>query len=62
MWGNTAAIQCVLKIITKVNSQLAQYKKNKIDRQFWQKNHNKKKHKKMEKNHVGNIVAIHSVL
>jgi hypothetical protein len=34
MWGNTAAIQCVLKIITKVNSQLAQYKKNKIDRQF----------------------------
>jgi hypothetical protein len=35
MWGNTIAIHNVFfKKTMKLNSQLAQYEKNKIDRQF----------------------------
>ena len=41
----------------KLNSQLAQYKKNKIDRQFQKKN--KKNHKKIM---WRNTVVIHGVL
>jgi len=52
MCENTVAIHSVLKKKTmKLNSQPAQYEKNKIDRQFW-----KKKTKKIiqeEKKHVG---------
>ena len=45
MWGNTIAIYSVLKKkTTKLNSQLTQYLKNKIDKDNFEKNHN---------NHVG---------
>jgi galactokinase len=55
MWRNTVAIHSVLKKkTTKLNSQPAQYKKNKIDKD----NSGKKQKKTMWKN----IVAIHSVL
>jgi hypothetical protein len=39
-----------LKKTTKLNSQLAQYKKNKIDKYQFKKK--EKNHKKKEKNHV----------
>jgi hypothetical protein len=43
MWGNTVAIHSVLKKkTTKLNSQLTQYEKNKIDKD----NSEKKKQKK----------------
>jgi hypothetical protein len=49
MWGNTVAIHNVLKKITmKLNSQLAQYEKNKID-----KDNSRKRTKYHKKNHVG---------
>ena len=52
MWGNTVAIHNVLqKKNVKLNSQPAQYEKNKIDK-------DKSKKKTMQ----GNTVAIHSVL
>ena len=55
MWGNTVAIHSVLKKkTTKLNSQPAQYEKNKID-----KDNSRKKNKKTT---WGNTVAIHSVL
>ena len=58
MWGNTIAIHNVFFLKTmKLNSQPAQYEKNKIDRQFQKKN--KKNHKKTM---WRNTVAIHSVL
>jgi len=45
MWGNTVAIHSVLKKkTTKLNSQPAQYEKNKID-----KNNSKKKTQKLKK-------------
>jgi uncharacterized protein YaiL (DUF2058 family) len=48
MWGNTVAIHNVLKKkATKLNSQPAQYEKNKID-----KNNYEKKQKNHKKNHV----------
>jgi len=53
------------KKITKLNSQSAQYSKNKINRDnFRKKKFNKTKHKKKtgEKICAGNTVAIHSVL
>jgi hypothetical protein len=49
MWGNTVTIHNVLKkITTKLNSQPAQYEKNKID-----KDNSRKKTKYHKKNHVG---------
>jgi hypothetical protein len=46
MWGNIVAIHGVLKKkTTKLNSQLAQYEKNKI-----KKDNSKKKNKKIIKN------------
>ena len=53
------------KQITKLNSQSAQYSKNKINRDnFRKKKFNKTKHEKKtgEKICAGNTVAIHSVL
>jgi len=48
MWRNTVAINNVLKTkTTKLNSQSAQYEKNKI------KNNSNKNHKKEKKTHVG---------
>jgi hypothetical protein len=45
MWGNIVTIHGVLKKqTTKLNSQLAQYQKNKID-----KNNSEKKRKKKQK-------------
>ena len=61
MWENTAAIHSVLKkkhYKTKFSISLI-LKKNR-QRQFQKKKYNKKI--KVKKNHVGNIVAIHSVL
>jgi hypothetical protein len=50
MWGNTIAIHSVLKKkTTKLNSQPAQYEKNKIDKD----NSGKKNHKKREKKLCG---------
>jgi hypothetical protein len=53
MWGNTVAIHSVLKKKTmKLNSQPAQYEKNKIDKD----NSGKKTKtiiKKQKKNHMG---------
>jgi hypothetical protein len=50
MWGNTVAINSVLKKkTTKLNSQPAQYEKNKINKDNSKKNHKKRK----KKNHVG---------
>ena len=47
MWGNTVAIHSVLKKkTTKLNSQPAPYKKNKIDKDNSGKK-NKKNHKKI---------------
>jgi len=61
MWGNTVAIHSILKKkTTKLNSQLAQYEKNKIDKDNSGKK-NKKIIKKIKINHVANTVAIHSV-
>ena len=55
MWGNTITIHSVLKKkTTKLNSQPAQYKKNKIDKD----NFEKKIIKKIQKN----IIAIHNIL
>ena len=55
MWGNTVAIHDVLKKKTmKLNSQPAQYEKNKIDKD----NSGEKNHKKTM---WSNTVAIHSV-
>jgi hypothetical protein len=55
MCGNTVAIYGVLKTkTTKLNSQPAQYEKNKINKD----NSGKKK----GKNHVGNTIAIHGIL
>jgi len=49
MWGNIVTIHSVLKKkSTKQNSQLAQYKKNKIH-----KDHFGKKKQFIKKNHVG---------
>ena len=49
MWDNTVAIHDVLKKKTmKLNSQPAQYKKNKIDKDNSEKK-NKKNHKKEKK-------------
>jgi hypothetical protein len=64
MWENIAAIHSVLKKKnTKLSSQSAQYKKNKIDKDnFRKKNLTKNTQKNRGKNHVGNTVAIHSVL
>ena len=46
MWGNTVAIHNVLKKkTTKLNSQPAQYEKNKIDKDN-SENKTKKNHKK----------------
>ena len=57
MWENTLAIHSVLKKKnTKLNSQSAQYKKNKIDKDNSGKKQNKKNH--TEKH----CVAIYSVL
>jgi len=59
MWGNTVAIHSVLKKkTTKLNSQPASYKKNKIDKD----NSGKKIIKKEKKTMWGNTIAIHSVL
>ena len=59
MWENTIAIHRVLKKkTTKLNSQLAQYEKYKIDKD----NFRKKPKKKRKKTMWGNTVAIHSVL
>jgi len=56
MWRNIVAIHSVLKKkTTKLNSQPAQYEKNKID-----KDNSEKKSKK--KSMWGNTIAIHSVL
>jgi hypothetical protein len=53
MWGNTVAIHSVFKKKTmKLNSQPAQYKKNRIDKDYSGKK-NKKIIKKKKKNHVG---------
>jgi hypothetical protein len=50
MWGNIVAIHNVfLKKTTKQNSQLAQYEKNKIDKDHF----GKKIIKIKKKNHVG---------
>jgi hypothetical protein len=47
MWGNTVAIHSVLKKkTTKLNSQPAQYEKNKINKDNSKKNHKKRKKKK----------------
>jgi hypothetical protein len=60
MWGNTVAIHNVFKKkTTKLNSQPAQYEKNRIDKDFSGKK-NKKNHSK--KTMRENTVAIHSVL
>jgi hypothetical protein len=62
MWGNTVAIHSVLKKKTmKLNSQPAQYEKNKIDKD----NSGKKTKtiiKKQKKTIWGNTVAIHNIL
>ena len=59
MWGNTVAIHSVLmKKTTKLNSQPAPQKKNKIDKD----NSGKKIIKKEKKTMWGNTIAIHSVL
>ena len=39
MWGNTVAIYCLKKKITKLNSQPAPYEKIKIDKNERKKNH-----------------------
>jgi hypothetical protein len=53
MWGNTIAIHSVLREkTTKLNSQPAQYKKNKIDKDNSGKK-NKKNHEKMKKKPCG---------
>jgi hypothetical protein len=60
IWGNTVAIHSVLKKKTmKLNSQLTQYEKNKIDKDNSEK---KKNHKKEKKTMWRNTVAIHIVL
>ena len=52
MWENIVAIYSVLKKkTTKLNSQPAQYEKNKFNKDNFGKK-NKKKHKKEKKNHV----------
>jgi hypothetical protein len=64
MWGNTVAIHSVFqkKITTKLNSQPAQYKKNRIDKDYSGKKNKKNHKKKKKKTKWGNTVAIHSVL
>jgi hypothetical protein len=53
MWGNTVAIHSVLKKKTmKLNSQPAQYEKNKIDKDNSGKK-NKNNHKKTKKKPYG---------
>ena len=53
MWGNTVAIHSVLKRkTTKLNSQPAQYEKNKIDKDNSGKKKQKKSLKNEKKNHV----------
>ena len=37
MWGNTVTIYCLKKKITKLNSQPAQYEKNKINKDNYEK-------------------------
>ena len=50
MWRNIEAIYSVLKKkTTKQNFQPAQYKKNKIDKDYSEKIKKKKNHKKKEK-------------
>ena len=50
MWGNTVAINNVLKKkTTKLNSQLGQYEKKKLTKTILKK----KKQKNHKKNHVG---------
>ena len=62
MWENTVAIHNVLKKkTTKLNSQPAQYEKNKINKDNSGKK-NKKIIKKKKKTMWGNTVAIYSVL
>jgi hypothetical protein len=59
MWGHIVAIHSVLKkITTKLNSQPAQYEKNKIDKD------NSRKQTKYHKTKImwGNTVAIYIVL
>jgi hypothetical protein len=52
MWGNTVAIHSVLKKkITKLNSQPAQYEKNKIKKD----NSEKKKQNKSLKNKINHV-------
>jgi galactokinase len=63
MWGNTIAIHSVLREkTTKLNSQLAQYKKNKIDKDNSGKKKQKKSWKNEKKTMWGNTVTIHSIL
>jgi len=58
MWGNIVTIHSILKKkSTKQNSQPAQYKKNKIDKDYFGK-----KRKKFINKTKENIVVIHNVL
>ena len=55
--------QCFKEKNYKAKFLISSILKKKIDRDNFRKKNNKKKHQKKEKkNHVGNIVAIHSVL
>ena len=64
MWGKHCSNSqyVFFEKTTKLNSQPAQYEKNKINKDNYEKK-TKKNHKKGGKNHVWeNTVAIHSVL
>ena len=54
--------QCFKEKTTKQNSQPAQYEKNKINKDHFQKKKEKKFIKKRKKIMQGNIVIIHNVL
>jgi hypothetical protein len=61
--GNTAIIHSVLKKKNyKAKFLISSILKNQIDRDNFREKNVKKTQKKWEKNHVGNTVAIHSVL
>jgi hypothetical protein len=60
-WENTATIHSVLKKKNyKAKFLISSILKKKQQRQFQKRKNNK--HQKKKKNHVGNTVAIHSVL
>jgi gluconate kinase len=61
-WENTATIHSVLKKKNNKAKFLINSILKKINRDNFRKKNNKTNTKKIGKNHVGNTVAIHSVL